>query len=227
MTKKHEYRYEVLTISEDAGITFFDTKTKKIYRLDEDKRELVGIGEENLGKRIKITKGMDIETTVPFFKKQKAKLKGYDVYENIIGSRFIHDKEKKLFIGIDKENKNIILHVTPQQKLPVLVTLPFVHYPMYIEKRKFGEYPYAFTGTTLVGMQVLMPLINELSAVNPILATALATTPAIAGVIAEKVVRNKALQKDVKLFEKLVHEEYTKFKTWEKSHIERKLEKVI
>jgi hypothetical protein len=227
MAEKKEYRYEVLTVSEDAGITFLDRKTKKTYRLDEDKRELVGIGEENLGKRIKITKEMDIETTVPFFKKQKAKLKGYDIYENIIGSRFIHDKEKKLFIGIDKENKNIILHVTPQAKMPVFVTLPFVHYPMYIESRKFSEYPYAFTGTAVAGLQVLIPLIDELSAVNPVLATALATTPAIAGVIAEKVVRNKAFQKDVRLFEKLVHEEYTKFKGWEKSHIGKKLEKVI
>jgi hypothetical protein len=76
-------------------------------------------------------------------------------------------------------------------------------------------------------LQVLTPLIEELSGVNPILATAVATTPALAGVIAEKVVRNKAFQKDVKLFEKLVHEEYTKFKAWEKSHIERRLEKVI
>jgi hypothetical protein len=170
---------------------------------------------------------MDIETTVPYFKKQKAKLKGYDIYENIKGDRFIHDKEKKLFIGIDKENKNIVLHVTPQVKMPVFVTLPFVHYPMYIESRKFSEYPYAFTGTAVAGLQVLMPLIDELSVTNPVLATALATTPAIAGVIAEKVVRNKAVQKDVKLFEKLVHEEYTKFKTWEKSHIGKRLEKVI
>ena len=227
MAKKHEYRYEVLTMSEDAGITFLDRKTKKTYRLDEDKRELVGIGEENWGKRIRITKATDIETAVPFFKKQKAKLKGYDIYENIKGDRFIHDKEKKLFIGIDKENRDVILHVKQQEKLPVFATLPFVHYPMYIEKRKFSEYPYAFTGTTVAGLQVLMPLIDELSVVNPILATALATTPAIAGVIAEKVVRNKAVQKDVKLFEKLVHEEYTKFKEWERGHVGKKLEKVI
>jgi hypothetical protein len=227
MAEKKEYRYEVLTMSEDAGITFLDRKTKKTYRLDEDKRELVGIGEENWGKRIKITKGTDIETAVPFFKKQKAKLKGYDIYENIKGDRFIHDKEKKLFIGIDKENRDVILHVKQQEKLPVFATLPFVHYPMYIEKRKFSEYPYAFAGTTVAGLQVLMPLIDELSTVNPVLATALATTPAIAGVIAEEVVRNKALQKDVRKFEKLVHEEYTKFKAWEKSHIGKRLEKVI
>jgi len=227
MAEKHEYRYEVLTMSEDAGITFLDRKTKKTYRLDEDKRELVGIGEENWGKRIKITKGTDIETAVPFFKKQKAKLKGYDIYENIKGDRFIHDKEKKLFIGIDKENRDVILHVKPQEKLPVFTTLPFVHKPLYIERRKFSEYPYAFSGVTLGGLTVLMPLVAELSATNPILAGVLLESPVVAGVVAEKVLRNKAFQKDVRLFEKLVHEEYTKFKAWEKSHIGKKLEKVI
>jgi hypothetical protein len=227
MSEKHEYRYEVLGVSEDAGITFLDRKTKKTYRLDEKTRELVGIREENWGERIKITKNMDIEATVPYFQKQKMKLKGYDVYANIKGDRFVHDKEKRLFIGIDRVNKNVILHVKPQAKMPILATLPFVHKPLYIQRVKLSEYPYAFAGVSLGGLQVLTPLIEELSAVNPILATAVATTPALAGVIAEKVIRNKAFQKDVKLFEKLVHEEYTKFKVWEKSHIERRLEKVI
>jgi hypothetical protein len=227
MPEKKEYRYEILVISEDAGITFLDRKLKLPYRLDENRRELVGIGEENWGKRIKITKATDIETAVPFFKKQKARLKGYDVYENIKGDRFVHDKEKKLFIGIDKENRDVILHVTPQAKMPVFLTLPIIHKPMYLEKIKPSEYPFALVGTYVVGTQVLMPLIDELSVVNPVLATALATTPALAGVIAEKVVRSKELQKDVRKFEKLVHEEYTKFKAWEKAHIGKKLEKVI
>ena len=227
MAEKHEYRYEILGVSDDAGITFLDTKTKETYRLDEKKRELVGNREENWGKRVKITKGTDIETAVPYFKKQKAKLKGYDVYENIKGDRFVHDKKGGLFIGIDKANKNVTLHVKPQEKMPTLGSLPFIHKPLYIQRIKASDYPYAFVGTGLVAMQALLPMIDELSVTNPLLATAVATTPALAGIIAEKVVRNKALQKDVRLFEEFVQKEFHKFRKWEKSHIERKLEKVI
>jgi len=227
MTKKHEYRYEVSRISDDAGIIFLDIKTKKQYRLDEEKRELLGVGDENWGERIKITKATDIETTVPYFRKTGVKLKGYYVYENIKGDRFVHDKIKGLFIGIDPVNKNIVLHVKSHSKIPSLGTIPFIHKPLYIGKVKASQYPFAFMGISVAGIQTLIPLVEELSAINPVLAGLVYESPIIAGAVAEGVMRNKTLQKDVKKFEKLVQKEYHRFRKWEKSNIEKRLEKVI
>jgi hypothetical protein len=231
MAEKKNYRYEFISAGEDTGIRFLDTKLKLPYRLDEKTRELVGVAEENWKKRIKITRATDIDTRIPFFVKTERKLKSYDVYENIKGDRFIHDKEKSLFIGIDESNKNIILHVKPTPKFPTIGTLPFIHKPIYLGKIGFKDYPYAYATTTLVSIQAILPLVEELSTVNPALTAILATTPALAGYVAEKIVRNKKLQaevrKDIYKFEDLVHDEYSKLKKWEKAHLEKRLEKVI
>jgi hypothetical protein len=229
--KGKEFRYELAGISDEAGIRFLDTKKKLPYVLDEETGELIGMGEENWHKRLKVTKEMDIDTRIPFFKKVKEKLKGFDIYANIKGDRYAHDKEKNMFIGIDKAVKGQILHVQKQAKMPIFGMIPIIHYPLYVQRIKAKDYPYAFVGSTVVGTQFLMPLVEELEAVNPPLAWAIASSPIVAGVVAEKLIRNKKLQaeigKDIHKFEDFVHGELEKIKTWEKAHFIKKLEKVI
>jgi hypothetical protein len=229
--KEKEFRYELVSVSDESGIRFLDTKKRLPFVLDEKTGDLIGMGEENWHKRMKITRDMDIDTRVPYFRKVKEKLKDFDIYANIKGDRYAHDKEKNLFIGIDKATKGQILHVQKHEKLPIFGTIPIIHYPIYVGKKKIGDYPYAFAGTAVTGTQFLMPLVEELEVVNPPLAWAVASSPIVAGVVAEKLIRNKKLQaeirKDIHKFEDFVHGELEKIRTWEKAHFERKLEKVI
>lgn len=229
MKEKIRYKYELYGTSAETGILFQDSETNMIYRLDEEKGELVGATSKNFGERIKIEKGTDIEPNVPYFKKEKYKMKDYDVYSNIKGERFIHDKEMGTFIGIDETNKNVMLHIKKREKMPVFVSA--LGHPLYIGRMKETEYPYAFAGTTVAGIMALEPLIEELSVINPPLSYILATTPALAGFVAEKIIRNKKLheeiKKDIKKFERLIHAEIGKMKTWEREHLMKKLHEVI
>jgi len=231
MTKEIEHRFEFTGATEDMGIRFLDTKMKLPYMLDEKTGELIGTGRENWHKRMRITKETDIDTDIPFFRKTNEKMKGLDVYANIKGERYAHDKEKNLFIGVDQRIRGQILHVRKQEKLPVFGMIPIIHYPLYVAKRKFSEYPFLFAGTAFGGLSILEPLIMELQTVNSPLAIAVASTPALAGYVAEKIARNPKLhdefRKDIHKFEDFAHKEYHKFRTWEEKHFEKKLEKVI
>jgi hypothetical protein len=239
MAKEHEYRYEFEGASEDMGIRFMDTKTKEIWMLDEKTGELIGVGKENWHKRKKITKDMDIDPRIPYFKKLNKKFLGkdknlYDTYTNIKGDRFIHEKKKNLFIGIDKINKGIILHIKQQQKMPVFATLPFVHYPLYIQRTQIKQYPFGLVGGFMATQTFLIPYVEQLATVNPALAITIGGSPIIAG-LAFDLIRRKGfrhgVKEDIIKLEKelkfaLEHEAHA-IKKWEKAHFEKKMRRVI
>jgi len=239
MAKEHEYRYEFFGASDDAGIRFLDLKTKQSWLLDEKTGGLIGVSDSNWHKKMKITKDMDIDPRIPFFRKLDKKFKGndkkiYDIYSNIKGDRFIHEKEKNLFIGIDQTNKGMILHVKQQQKMPVFATLPVVHQPLYIQRTPIKQYPFGLVGGFMATQTFLTPYAEELSSVNPALAVAIYGSPIVAG-LAFDLIRRKGFRHEVKedvvKLEKelkfaLKHEAHA-IKKWEKAHLEKKLEKVM
>lgn len=234
-----DYRYEFVGAGSDMGIRFLDTKLKLPYRLDEKSGDLIGMGQENWHKRIKITKETDIDPRVPYFRKLDKKFIGkdmnkYDMYADIKGDKFIHEPVKGLFIGIDKENKGTILHVSKEKTEPTFGTIPLIHKPIYLGKRTVSEYPFGLMTGFTASTTVLRPFTEALMEVNPVLAVAVGSSPITAG-IAYDIIRNKKLSHELKedvikleheLKKELMKEGHAIHK-WEKAHFEKKLEKVL
>lgn len=84
-----------------------------------------------------------------------------------------------------------------------------------ILKLPLEKYPFALVGVGLGGLQLLTPVISELETVNPPLAYAVATSPALAGVLAEKlrdVKFREEVRKDIHKIEDFITEEFEKAK---------------
>lgn len=150
------------------------------------------------------------------FKKLKEKKFGRDVYQDPEGNKFVYWKEKDILEGISGETKGKILHVT---KIPRGVIkmghIPFTHYPLYMRKLPLERYPFALVGVSLAGLRLLTPIITELESVNPPLAYAVATSPVLVGILAEKL-RNvkfrEEITKDIHKIEDFIMEEFEKAK---------------
>jgi len=150
------------------------------------------------------------------FRKLKEKKWERDVYQDTEGNKFVYWEEKGILEGIEGKAKGEILHVAKVPRGVILMGhIPFTHFPIYMKKVPFKQYPFALVGVSMAGLQTLAPIIEELGTVNPPLAYAVATSPALAGILAEKLRNAKfreAVKKDIHKIEDFIKEEYEKAK---------------
>lgn len=150
------------------------------------------------------------------FRKLKEKKWRREVYQDKEGSKFVYWQEKGILEGISGKSEGKLLHVTKVPRGVIKIgNIPFIHYPLYMKKLALKKYPFALVGVSIAGIQTLTPVISQLEAVNPPLAYAVATSPVLVGVLAEKlrdVKFREEVKKDIHKIEHFITEEYEKAK---------------